>query len=276
LRRYPSPSVFFSATPIFGRAELAHAVGRHPGDRAITELLKYHLRAGNIRRIARGVFASVSPSASASVTTSALPATGNVDRLLAASRLRIGAVIAYRSALELYGCATTGTDEVQLIARGEPGLIATIGFACRFVTPPRHHSPTEGVTIVDRQGLAVNATTLERTLIDVFDRYDLAGGAEDLFRSLDLLIEREIPLDLEALVELARRCGNATAAGALGYWLDRERRRLGVSDAVIEELRSLAPRHARYALGATPGQGRAATGWRVILPSEIFARYFDD
>jgi predicted transcriptional regulator of viral defense system len=268
MRRHPSPSAFFGTTPVFGRAEFAHAVGRYPGDRAVTELLKYHLGTGNIRRVARGVFASVPKGA--------LPPTGNVDRFLAASRLRIGAAIAYRSALELHGCATTGMNEVQIIARGEPGLLATTGFACRFVTPPRHHSPTEGLTTVDRQGLAITVTTLERTLVDVFDRYDLAGRAEDLFQSLDLVVEREAPLAFDALVEIATRCGNATAAGALGYWLDRERRRLGVPDAVIEDLRSLAPRHARYALGATPGQGRAATGWHVILPGDIIARYFDD
>lgn len=268
MRRHPSPSAFFAAVPVFGRAELARAVGRHPSDRAITELLKYRLRSGSIRRIARGVFASA-PKGTRAVTE-------NIDRFLAASRLRIGAVIAYRSALELHGCTQTETSEVQLIARGEPGLVATNSFACRFVSPPRHHSSNEGLTTVNRQGLAITATTLERTLVHVFDRYDLAGGAEDLFRSLDLVVEREDPLDLGALVEFAGGCGNATAIGALGYWLDRERSRLRVSDAVIENLRSLAPRHTRYALGATPGQGRAATGWHVILPADIIARYFDD
>lgn len=264
----PSSSGFFGTTPIFRRAEFAKACRRHPGDRAVTELLKYHLRVGNIRRIARGVFASV-PKGIASKTAT-------VDRLLAASRLRLGAVIAYQSALELYGCATAGTAEVQMIARGEPGLVQTGDFACRFVSPPRHHSSTEGVTTIERQGLAVNVTTIERTLVDLFDRYDLAGGADDLFQSLDLVMEREGRLDIDALIEYARRRGNAAAAGALGYWLDQERHRLEVADASLQDLRALAPRHVRYALGATPGRGRAATGWKVILPAAIVERYLDD
>ena len=271
-RRPPSSSPFFRARPIFGRAEFAEALGRHPGDRAVTELLKYHLRAGNIRRIARGVFASV--------PNGALPAEGSVDRtvdrFLAASRLRTGAVIAYRSALELHGGAIAQADEVQLIASGEPGLIETVDFSCRFISPPSHHSSSEGVTAINRQGLAVNVTTFERTLVDLFDRYDLAGGAEDLFRCLDDVGEREEPLAIEALVDFGRGLGNAAAAGALGYWLDREQHRLGVAAAALEDLRSLAPRHARYALGATPGHGRAATGWNVILPTDIIERYFDD
>jgi predicted transcriptional regulator of viral defense system len=270
----PSSSAFFSAMPVFRRDEFAEAFGRQTGERAVTELLKYHLRVGNVRRIARGVFASV-PKGFALKGTSAAP---TVDRFLAASRVRIGALIAYRSALELHGYGQTppGTNEVQLIARGEPGLVAAIDFACRFVSPPRHHSPTNGVTVIDRQGLAVSVTTLERTLVDLFDRYDLAGGAEDLFRSLDLVAEREEPLDIEALVDFARQLNNAAAAAALGYWLDRERNRLGVKSAAALDLRSLAPRHPRYALGATPGRGRAGTGWNVILPAAIVERYFDD
>jgi predicted transcriptional regulator of viral defense system len=258
----PSSSAFFGAMPVFRRDEFAAAFGRQTGDRAVTDLLKYHLRAGNIRRIARGVFASVPI----------------VDRFLAASRLRVGAIIAYRSALELHGCChtPTGTNEVQLIARGDPGLVETVDFACRFVSAPSHHSPGEGVTATDRQGLPVSVTTLEQTVVDLFDRYDLAGGADDLFRSLDIVAERAEPLDIEALVNFARQLNNASAAAALGYWLDRERNRLGVKSAVALDLRSLAPRHPRYALGATPGRGLAATGWNVILPADIIERYYDD
>lgn len=263
--RRPSSLIFFSTKPVFRRAEFAEVFGRHPEDRAVTELLKYHLRAGNIRRISRGVFAS-----------DIAPAAATADRFLAASRLRRGAVIGYRSALELHGCVTTPTSEVQLIARGEPGLIETIDFACRLITPPIHYWEVEGVTTVERQGLDVKVTTLERTLVDLFDRYDLAGGAEDLFRSLDLVMEREEPLDIDALTGFAKRMKNAAAVGALGFWMDREQNLTGVTAAALEELRSLAPRHVRYALGARPGEGRAATGWNVILPATIIERYFDD
>jgi predicted transcriptional regulator of viral defense system len=262
VRHRPSCSTFFRATPIFGRSEFADAVGRSPGDRAVTELLKYHLRAGSIRRIARGVFASVP--------------TGAVDRFLGASRLRTGAVIAYQSALELHGCTTKRAEEVQLIASGEPGRVETVDFACRFISRPSHYSPREGVTTVERQGLTVNVTTLERTLVDLFDRYELAGGAEELFQSLDMVAQLSGAVDFDSLVASAGALDNAAAAGAVGYWLERERDRLAVPAAALGDLRSLAPRQSRYALGATPGHGRAATGWNVILPNSIIERYFDD
>ncbi len=50
---------FFSATPVFNRVEYARAVGRTPADQTLTAMLSQHVRAGNIRRLARGLYASV-------------------------------------------------------------------------------------------------------------------------------------------------------------------------------------------------------------------------
>ena len=198
---------FFSANPVFRRDEYAAAVGRRPQDRVVTAMLAQHLRAGNIRRIARGVFASVPKHADAT--------TWSVDRFLAASRLRQCSTIAYHSALELQGYAYTEGHDVQVIAQGEPGTFEAAGFACRFVRPPRGFAPPDGVTAVDRLGQEVRVTTIERTIADLFDRYDLAGGAEELFNSLDLVVR----IDALALVRYVRTLGKATAAGAIGFWL---------------------------------------------------------
>ena len=259
---------FFSARPVFDRVEYAAAVNRRPDDRAVTAMLAQHLCAGNIKRIARGVFASVPKHAD--------PGKWSVDRFLAASRLRRGGVVAYHSALELHGSTYTEGHEVQVIAPGEPGVVETADFSCRFVKPPRSFTlkngcPADGVEVVDRMGLEVRVTMIERTIVDFFDRYDLAGGAEELFNSLDLVAR----IDAAALVRHVRVLGNATAAGALGYWLEREQDWLGVESAAIKELHALAPRQARYALATKPGEGRAATGWNVILSVEVTEPRFE-
>ena len=259
---------FFSEHPVFRRAEYAAAVGRQPGDKVVTAMLAQHLQAGNIRRIAREVFASVPKHVRARSWT--------VDRFLAASRLRPGGVIAYHSALELHGYAYTEWHELQVIAGGEPGMHKTNGLACRFIRPPRGFSDrqgsfADGVTVVDRLGLLLDVTTVERTITDLFDRHDLAGGAEELFNSLDLIVR----VDADALVRHTHTRGNAAAAGALGFWLEREREQLAVPDRVLEELHALAPAGLRYALGAKPGFGKTAKGWNVILPVEVVERRFE-
>jgi predicted transcriptional regulator of viral defense system len=167
--------------------------------------------------------------------------------------------------------AYTEGREVQVIAPGEPGLLETEDFPCRFVKAPRGFVPADDVTVVDRLGLDVKVTTLERTIADLFDRPDLAGGAEELFNSLDLVPR----IDAPALARRLRALGNATAAGAAGWWLEQEKQRLGVSEAIVDELRRAAPKQTRYALGAGPGEGRAASGWNVILPAELVERRFE-
>ena len=114
----------------------------------------------------------------------------SVDRFLAASRLRPGGVIAYHSALELHGYACSQGYDVQVIAPGEPRVFEADGLTCPFVKPPRGFTgpatpETDGVTAVDRLGMEVRVTTLARTVADLFDRHDPAGGAEELFNSQD-------------------------------------------------------------------------------------------
>lgn len=253
---------FFSETPVFDRAQYAAALGRASGDKVVTTMLAQHLKAGNIRRIARGVFASVPRHADAT--------TWSVDRFLAASRLRSGGVIAYHSALELLGFAYSDSRDVQVASAGQPGALKTVDFTCRFVTPSVPYGPGD-LQVVDRLGQAVTATTLECTIADLFDRPDLAGDVEELVNSLDLVTR----LDPRRLTARLDAMGNATAAGAAGWWLERNAERLGVTAAAIDALRPLAPKQNRYALGAATGTGRLAAGWRVILPEAVLSPAFE-
>lgn len=253
---------FFSETPVFDRAQYAAALGRMASDKVVTAMLTQHLKAGNIRRIARGVFASVPKHADA--------AAWSIDRFLAASRLRPGGVIAYHSALELLGYAYSDSQDLQVAAPGRPGVLKTADFACRFIIPSAPYEPHD-LDAVDRLGQIVSATTLECTIADLFDRPDLAGDVEELMFSLDLVTR----LDARRLRARLDALGNATAAGAAGWWLERNAERLGVSASAIEALRALAPKQNRYALGATTGAGRLAAGWRVILPEGVLTPGFE-
>ena len=257
---------FFSDLPVFDRAQYAHAVGRQPGDKVVTSMLNQHLKAGNIRRIARGVFASVPASIAA-------PETWSVDRYLASFHLRPGGG---RPRLPL-GARTAWLRLLRRVRScrssrpvSRAGLLQTSDFTCRFVKPAVALEP-DAVGKVDRLGMDVAVTTLERTVADLFDRPDLAGGAEELINSLDLIGR----LDAARLLEHLQRLGNATAAGAAGWWLESSHDRLDVPEGVLTAIHRLAPTQNRYALGAQSGAGKAATGWGVILPEAIVDRRFE-
>ena len=251
---------FFCTHPVFDRGEYAAAVGRATGDPTVSAMLAHHLRAGNIQRIARGAFASVPAPV---VGTKWRP-----DRFLAAAVLRRRrCVVAYHSALELHGCARSlWQSTLQVIAPGRPEFASLPLFHCWFVRPPRGFDPADGVAVVPCRGVDVRVTTVERTVADVFARPRLAGGWEELLRSLELIHQ----LDCLETARHMRSLGNAAAAGALGFWMERARDFLDARglDAALEELRQMAPRQARYALGARPGEGRLIRGWNVILPAD--------
>jgi len=254
---------FFSDAPVFDRAQYAEAVGRQPNDRVVSAMLDQHLRAGNIRRIARGVFASVPKHAD--------PATWSVDRFLAASKLRKGGVIAYHSALELHGYAYTEGPDVQVVAPGQPLTLEAEGVTCRFLRPPKGLITPGAIEAIDRLGVMVPVTTLERSMADLFDRPDLAGGGEELLNSLDIVPR----VDVTRLREQVVAIGNATAAALCGWWLENAAPDLRISKAAVEAFRPLAPKQPRYALGAKPGDAKLVPGWRVFLSSSLTDRRFE-
>ena len=254
---------FFSAHPVFRREDYARALGHGKGDRAVSSLLRQHLQAGNIRRVARGVFAAVPAHADAE--------TWVVDRYLAASKLKADAVLAYHSALELHGAAYTDTPEVQAVSKGEPTLFETPDFSCRFWKPPRGFSSKRDVTSIDRAGLEVRLTTIERTIVDLFDRPDLAGGADELWNSLPLVVR----LKSHDLVAQARGLENASAAAALGWWLELEQNRLGVPTRLLDELRTLRPKHPQYVLGAKKGEAKSIALWNILVPQSLASPSFE-
>lgn len=254
---------FFSAHPVFRRDEYAAAVGRRAADKVVTVMLAQHLKAGNIKRMTRGVFASVPAHGFASSWT--------VDRFLAASRLRSDAVIAYHSALELHGCAYTDAPDVQAISPQAPAVVGTPDFSCRFLRLPNGYEGPRDTTNIDRAGLGVKLTSLERTIVDCFDRPDMAGGAEELMNSLALVAR----VRTGPLVQQAQALGNASACGALGWWLEREQERLAAPAAALAALRQLKPNHPQYVLGAKAGDARFVAAWNILVPAELVAPSFE-
>ena len=258
---------FLSAHPVFTRAEFAAAFG-HPASAAnVTSLLRHHLRAGNIKRVSREVFAAVPAHLAAERMV--------IDRFAAAGKLRTDGVLGFHSALELHGIAYSDFNEVQVISAGRTELVELPFGACRFVTPPKA-LVTAGkadylTTTMDRQGVAVRVTAVERTLVDVLHRPELAGGVEEVLKSLDLVRY----LDPAKVADYVELLDNRSIASVSGWWLVKRRGALGVTDEVLARLRARLPRSKHYALGAQSGHAVLVEPWRVLLPREAVDAAFE-
>jgi predicted transcriptional regulator of viral defense system len=133
----------------------------------------------------------------------------------------------------------------------------------RFPKPLREaKKETFGVKELDRSGLSVQVTSLERTLVDVFDRLDIAGGWEEAWRSLESV---EF-FDLDVVVRYAIYLGNATTTAKVGFFLESHREQLMVDESHLRKLKAHRPKEPQYAHRGHAEPGRLVGKWNLILP----------
>ena len=124
---------------------------------------------------------------------------------------------------------------------------------------------------MDRHGVAVRVTAVERTLVDVLHRPELAGGVEEVLKSLDLVRY----LDPAKVADYVELLDNRSIASVSGWWLEKRRSALGITDDILTRLRAWLPRSKHYALGAEPGHAVLVEPWRVLLPPQAVDADFE-
>ena len=212
---------------------------------------------GRIEPVKRGLFVRLGPG-------EALP-----DFASLAARMAPDAAAAYHTALEVHGCAQSLFERFHFVTW--TGVKAAT-YHGRDLVPvrPRARLADEGgdggeawIETMERDGLELRVTSLERTAVDVLDRPDLAGGVEEVWRSLAGLPA----IDPVALLDYVLVLKSARVAARVGFFLETRRAELAVPAATLAALQELLPRHPVHmerALGGSLNQR-----WRVIVPAEL-------
>lgn len=269
----PKSSAFFREHPVFTTREYQSYLSQKGSTNSNTSrnlLQDFHKR-GVIGRIRRGLYCSVPPGTS--------PQSYPVDSYLIASRLAPDAILAYHTALELQGRSYSIQNRIYYLSR-LPAATTTFrfrGVEFRPVRPPisliRHRKQRFGVVTVDRSGLDIQVTSLERTLVDVLDRPDLSGGWEEVWRSLE-----SVPyLDLDDVVEYANLLGKRKTAALVGFFLEQHARSLSVSPNHLAALEKLRPKELMYVNRTQRDQkGRALPRWNIVVPIQILNKSWEE
>jgi len=261
---------FFATHPVFSRDELTAHLRAHRAStpKAVDGLLRYHVRAGHLLQLRRGLYAVVAPGMD--------PGASPVDPYLLASRLAGDAVLGYHTALELHGKAHSVFEEFYFLTGTAPRPFRFRGQRYRAVAFPRKlvraGKERFGVEMRDRTGLDVAVTGLERTLVDLFDRLDLGGGVEEVWRS----VEAVEFFDLDAITEYVLLLANATTVAKVGFFLESHRERLMVSDTHLARLRRRRPRQPHYFAKRHDGDGRLVAGWNLVVPGSILSQAWEE
>ena len=248
---------FFRTHPVFTLREFRDVVGGKATPATTQARVKYHLARGRLKLVERGLYAVVPPGLD--------PKRFVPDRFLVAAALREDAVLAYHSALEALGYAHSVYEDVfYLTARRRKDLRLGDGRVRALLHPKPLRDKGEedfGVETRERLGVKLRVTGPERTLVDCLAAPRYAGGLEEVFQSAG-----GIPaLDLEVLSGYLNRLGQRRLYAVVGFFLEREARRLFVPDDFLSRLARKRPRTRVYLEPARRG-GRLQARWNLIVP----------
>lgn len=259
---------FFDDHPVFRHAEyLAAHTGSGRSPRTSNNLLAMHLASGRLLRVRRGLYAVVPRR----VESNAF----RVDPYLVASNLEVDSIVAYHAALQFFGRAystwnrfhyLTAKRARQFSFRGNEFIPVQMSVSLRTI-PGR----TEGIAEVRHAGSRVRVTTVERTLVDVFDQPDKSGGWEEIWRSLEMI---EF-LDVDAVISYVRLVASAITAARVGFFLEKHRERLMVEDKYLEVLQKMAPAQPRY-LDSSRKSGKLVRRWNLVIPENVLNRGWEE
>lgn len=121
---------------------------------------------------------------------------------------------------------------------------------------------------MERSGMEVRVTSLERTMVDVLNRPDLSGGWEEIWQSLESV---EF-FGFDKVVKYALLLGNGTTAAKVGFFLEEHREPLMVEEKHLKSLHGLRPRQPHYLDRDKRRSGRLVSGWNLVVPREVFER----
>lgn len=258
---------FFARHPVFTTDEFA-AANQNTKRESKHSLLAYNRRSGRLINIRRGLHAVVPDGMTAEFFM--------VNPYLVAAKATADAVIAYHSALSFHGYAYSQFNMITyLTTQKETKRFDFQGSEYVGVTQPRallrRRKVDFGVEEADQMGMTVRVTSLERTLVDCFDRLDLAGGIEEVWRSLQLVPQLRVP----EICEYARLLGSAITVAKVGLFLQANRKHFRVKEEQLALLRKRKPANKCYMVPGERG-GKLVSEWNLVVPQYVLGRDWEE
>lgn len=260
---------FFSIHPVFTHKEYlaARQVVDKRNPRTADSLLRQHQEKGRIVRVRRGLYATVPPG------TDKIGL--HVDPYLLATKVSDDATVAYHAALQFHGRTYSMWSRLTFLSRKNirPFSFGGTDFVpvkpCRTVADKPEMGG--GVKLEPHAGGRVRVTTCERAMVDVLNAPNLAGGWEEIWRSLEMV---EF-FDLDAAIAYTLQLKSALTASRVGFYLEQHRDNLFVEDGHLETLAMHAPKQKRY-FDRSRTSGRLVHRWNLIVPEQIIDRSWQE
>ncbi len=261
---------FFDQHPVFIHKEFTQFLISQGSMNTHThrESLAYHLKKGHIVQLRRGYFASLPMSEWGTLNYP-------IDSFLIAGRITSDAVLAYHTALDFYGYSYSMYNQLSFMSQQK---IRPFTYQSRFICLPfpktlcdQNQTHFE-VEKIDRQGLDIHVTSLERTIVDLLDRPNHAGGWEEIWQSAAFFPI----LKLNKMIEYAFVLKNATTIAKLGFFLEQHKELFSVDENILNLLHEKIPTHIHYLERSKRQSGKLIKRWNLVVPNSIIERLWEE
>lgn len=263
---------FFDQNPVFTYEEFKQYAISQGTVNINTQkgVLAYHLKKQHIIRLRRALFASI-PISSRNIAKSFL-----VDPYLVAGRITHGSVLSYHTAFDFYGISYSIFHQLTFMSQQKikPFTFQQSEFVCLSFpkTLIDKNKMDFDVIKIDRQGLSIKVTSLERTIVDVLDRPEYAGGWEEIWRSTE-----HIPiLNFDKIIEYALLLDNATTIAKVGFFLEQHKEQFNVDEKALNILESKKPTGVHYFERIKRESGTLVPRWNLVVPQNVIKRSWEE
>ena len=230
-------------------------------------ILSYYRKKGGIVAVRRGLYTVVSGNSSSEASLG--------DPYLLAAKMTKDAVLGYHTALEFHGKAYSVFNQYHYLSKSRSLAVQFRSNLFQGVSFPQPlcDKKQEMFDVIShlRCGVDIRVTNLERTFVDVLDRPELAGGWEEIWRSLEQI---EF-FDLDKVIEYVKLLDNATTAAKVGFFLEQHKEALMVDDKYFNQLKALVPKQPHY-FNTKEKSGRLMKGWNIIVPQYILDKTWQE
>ena len=252
---------FFARNPLFNREEwLTFRYSCGKTQKSASQLLRYYYTRKRLVQVHNGLFAVVIPGTDAEIV--------DTDPFDICMKVASDAVVAYHAALEFHGYAHSHFQDYPILVERQFGYFDFHGMTFHSTMYPkalcRKQEWQTEILNQEREMQTIRVTSMERTLVDCLDRVSLAGGWEELWRSMTALRH----YDLDRVIAYAGKLDNAIAAARVGFFLEQNKKALHVPESILRKLELLRPRQNLY-LDTTRTPGKVVKRWKLVVPPEI-------
>lgn len=259
---------FFAQHPVFTASEFTEYLNRGEKGNVSTRdnLLAYHVNKGQLLRIKRGLYAVIP----AGVTPVDFP----VDPYLLASRMADDAILGYHTALDIHAKSYSVYNQFLFLTERAIRPMSFRSYRFKAVRPPgtllKKGKLEYGTRLMERSGLELKVTGLERTLVDLLDRPEFGGGWEEIWRSLESVEFYNV----DEVVEYALLLNNATTVAKVGFFLEKNDKRFFVDQKHLKTLQERIPKKPHYMDKRL--KGRYISKWNLIVPDMILEKSWSE